>query len=76
VLNSYELAVVIATNPQPEHLHEPVVRVVFDERGRRIDPPRLLDLSERDPHTGKPLRAIIKTTDPERYGIDVAEYFL
>jgi HD-GYP domain-containing protein (c-di-GMP phosphodiesterase class II) len=76
VLNSYELAVVIATNPQPEHLHEPIVRVVFDERGRRIDPPQLLDLSERDPHTGKPLRAIIKTTDPERYGIDVAEYFL
>ena len=30
----------------------------------------------RDPATGEPLRSIIKTTDPEKYGIHVRDYFV
>ena len=32
--------------------------------------------SEFDPETGSPRRAIIKTTDPDRYGIRVSDYFV
>jgi HD-GYP domain-containing protein (c-di-GMP phosphodiesterase class II) len=76
VLDNYELAVVVAANPDPQHAHQPIVRVVFDSMGLPIDPPRTLDLSRPDPATGEPVRTIIKTTDPDRYGIDVAQYFV
>jgi hypothetical protein len=75
ILDSFELAVVTARNPRPEAMHQPVVQVIYDSMGVRVDPPRTLDLSETDA-AGKPLRAIIKTTDPERYGIHVGDYFV
>ena len=76
ILDSFELAVVSARNPRSEAMHQPVVQVIYDSMGVRVDPPRTLDLSETDPATGRPLRAIIKTTDPERYGIHVGDYFV
>jgi HD-GYP domain-containing protein (c-di-GMP phosphodiesterase class II) len=76
ILDSYELAIVIGPSTRPEALHRPVVRVIFDELGIPLSPPRLLDLTENDPATGEPLRTIIKTTDPERYGIDVRNYIV
>jgi hypothetical protein len=75
ILDSYELAVVVQTNPNPEALHQPIVKVVFDSLGVPVSPPRLLDLSELDAG-GKPVRSIIKTTEPERYGINVGDYFV
>jgi HD-GYP domain-containing protein (c-di-GMP phosphodiesterase class II) len=76
ILDTFELAVVHAINPQPEQLHQPVVRIIYDSLGVPMDPPRLLDLSEVDPATGTPAHTIIKTTDPERYGINVGDYFV
>ena len=76
ILDSFELAVVCATNPNPEALHQPIVKVIYDSLGIPVSPPRPLDLSELDPATGKPRHAIIKTTDPERYGINVGDYFV
>jgi HD-GYP domain-containing protein (c-di-GMP phosphodiesterase class II) len=76
ILDTFELALVVARNPRSEAMHQPVVRVLFDAVGTRLDPPRELDLSETDPATGQPLRAIIKTTDPERYGIHVGDHFV
>ena len=49
---------------------------VFDSLGVPVSPPRTLDLSEIDPASGKPRHSIIKTTDPERYGINVGDYFV
>jgi hypothetical protein len=57
-------------------MHQPIVQVIYDSMGVRVEPPRTLDLAETDPATGKPLRTIIKTTDPERYGIHVGDYFV
>jgi hypothetical protein len=34
-----------------------------------------VDLAEVDPRSGEYRRSIVKATDPERYGIDVAWYF-
>ncbi len=76
ILDTFELAIVTERNPRPDAMHQPVVQVIYDSMGVRVDPPRRLDLSETDPATGKPLRSIIKTTDPERYGIHVGDYFV
>jgi HD-GYP domain-containing protein (c-di-GMP phosphodiesterase class II) len=74
VLDNYELAIVMAANQDKPH--QPVVKVIFDELGVPLMPPRLLDLSGVDPATGAARRTIIKTTDPERYGINVKEHFV
>ena len=76
ILDTFDLAVVTARNPRTEAMHQPVVRVIFDPMGMRVDPPRELDLSEIDPATGRPRFSIIKTTEPERYGIHVGDYFV
>ena len=57
-------------------LLQPIVKVVYDSMGIPVSPPRLLDLSALDVESGKPLHSIIKTTDPERYGINVGDYFV
>jgi HD-GYP domain-containing protein (c-di-GMP phosphodiesterase class II) len=76
ILDSYELAVVAAASTDPESRNQPVVRVIFDEMGIPLDVPRTLDLTDVDPATGRPVHAIIKTTDPEKYGINVRDYFV
>lgn len=76
ILDSFELAVVVQVNPDPQALHQPIVKVIYDSMGIPVSPPRTVDLSEVDPATGKPRRSIIKTTDPERYGINVGDYFV
>jgi HD-GYP domain-containing protein (c-di-GMP phosphodiesterase class II) len=74
ILDSYELAVVISPNADRERVHQPVVRLLTDPFGQAIPGAPIVDLGEEDPATGKPRRAIIKTTDPDRYGIRVADY--
>jgi HD-GYP domain-containing protein (c-di-GMP phosphodiesterase class II) len=76
ILDTFELAVVCAPNPRPELLHQPVVRIIYDSMGVPVEPARTVDLSEVDAGTGKARRTIIKTTDPDRYGINVGEYFV
>ncbi|MEX0912645.1 MAG: HD domain-containing phosphohydrolase [Gemmatimonadota bacterium] len=72
VLDTFELAIVYETNSDAPN--QPIVRIVYDDMGAPVLPPPMVDLSEIDPATGSPKRAIIKTTDPEKYGIDVKEY--
>ncbi|NNM34187.1 MAG: HD domain-containing protein [Gemmatimonadetes bacterium] len=76
ILDSLELAVVARSNPDSAHLHQPVVRVISDAMGNPLPQPLALDLSMADPDTGVPARTIIKTTDPEKYGIKVADFLL
>ncbi|MDP2577387.1 MAG: HD domain-containing protein [Candidatus Palauibacterales bacterium] len=74
ILDTGEMAVVCAPNPDPEELHRPLVRIVSDASGRKMGEPPLVDLSQPDPVTGKPARTIVKTTDPEKYGITPSDY--
>ena len=76
ILDTYELAVVVAPSTRPEVYHQPVVKIIYDELGIPLSPPRTLDLTEVDPATGAPVRTIIKTTDPEKYGIRVRDYIV
>src|SRR3984957_3487224 len=75
VLDTFELGIVHAPNPNPEIMSRPVVRVVSDPQGNILHPGTLVDLAERS-EAGVYTRTIIKTADPERYGIKVGDYFV
>ena len=75
VLDTFELALVHASNPRPEALSRPIVRIVSDDRGNILYPGTLIDLTEQG-ESGAFRRTIIKTDDPVRYGINVGDYFV
>jgi HD-GYP domain-containing protein (c-di-GMP phosphodiesterase class II) len=75
VLDTFELAIVHAVNANPEAPSRPVVRIVSDERGNLAYPGRLVDLTERNAEGGF-ARTIIKTENPDRYGINIGDYFV
>ncbi|MEK6612133.1 MAG: HD domain-containing phosphohydrolase [Gemmatimonadota bacterium] len=75
VLDTFELAIVHAANTDPDMLSRPVVRVVSDDLGNVQYPGELVDLTERT-ESGDFRRTIIKTADPDRYGIRVGDYFV
>lgn len=74
ILDSGELAVVVAPSPNPEELHRPLVRIISDASGRKLPEPPLIDLAEQDWSTGRPTRTIVKTSDPDKYNIKVSDY--
>jgi HD-GYP domain-containing protein (c-di-GMP phosphodiesterase class II) len=75
VLDTFELAIVHAVNPNPEAISRPIVRIVSDERGNILYPGALVDLTEQDAK-GAFVRTIIKTENPDRYGLNVGDYFV
>jgi HD-GYP domain-containing protein (c-di-GMP phosphodiesterase class II) len=76
ILDTMEMAVVCAVNEDPDRLHQPTVKVISDELGMPVSDHRIIDLSTADPATGRPVRAIIKTADPQKYGIQVSDYLI
>jgi HD-GYP domain-containing protein (c-di-GMP phosphodiesterase class II) len=76
VLDTFELALVHAANPNPELVSRPIVRVVSDEKGNILHPGHLIDLGLQEQGTARFLRTIIKTADPDRYGIRIGDYFV
>jgi HD-GYP domain-containing protein (c-di-GMP phosphodiesterase class II) len=76
ILDTFETAVVTARNPDPARIHQPIVKVISDTLGIMLAEPVAVDLSEVDPATGKPRRSIIKTVNPEKYGIRISDYFV
>ncbi len=76
ILDTHELAVVAQVNPNPDLLHRPRVKVISDPMGVPLGETITLDLSRNDPATGRPVRTIIKTTDPQKYGIRVSDYLI
>jgi HD-GYP domain-containing protein (c-di-GMP phosphodiesterase class II) len=76
ILDTHELAVVAQVNADPELLHRPKVRVISDPVGLPLSEPKTIDLAESDPATGAAKHQIIKTTDPQKYGIRVSDYLI
>lgn len=76
ILDTHELAVVVSRNPDPAHIHQPIVKIISDASGMMLAEPLSADLSEIDPVTGGPVRSIIKTVDPDSYAIRVSDYFV
>jgi HD-GYP domain-containing protein (c-di-GMP phosphodiesterase class II) len=75
VLDTFELAIVSAANPNPEALSRPIVKIISDAKGNAIRPPLQVDLAVPDAG-GQFSRTIIKTGDPDRYGITVGDYLI
>lgn len=75
VLDTFELGIVHAVNSVPEMLSRPIVRVISDSMGNLLHPGTLVDLSEQNAD-GAYVRTIIKTENPERYGIRPGDYFV
>jgi len=75
VLDTFELAIVHAVNPIADMLSRPIVRVIADAMGNLAHPGSLADLADRNAE-GVYLRTIIKTEDPNRYGIRIGDYFV
>jgi hypothetical protein len=74
VLDTFELAIVHAVNPIADMLSRPIVRIIADALGN-LSPGALADLADRNAD-GVYLRTIIKTEDPQRYGIRIGDYFV
>jgi len=75
ILDTYELALVRAANPVLEFVHRPIVRVISDPMGTLVHPGTDLDLAHQEAD-GRYARSIIKVTNPEKYGVRVADYFV
>lgn len=72
LLDTRELGLVYGANPVFQD--RPRVLIIIDNEGRRVHGP-IVDLTEKD-DKGKYLRTIIKTMDPNKYRINLAEYLL
>lgn len=70
-LSTGELAVVVESNPDPERIHQPKVRIVTDPTQQTVAA-LLADLSHPD-HKGRTIRHCV---DPEKYGINSSHYVL
>jgi HD-GYP domain-containing protein (c-di-GMP phosphodiesterase class II) len=69
LLTTGELAVVVESNPDPDHVHQPKVKVVTDANKDHREA-FLVDLSQ--PAEAK--RAVVRCVDPELFGINSAHY--
>ena len=74
VLDSLALAMVVAANPEPTALSRPLVRMITDALGNRVEDRHLYDLRACDA-SGQFQYTIIRTEDPQRYGINISDYF-
>jgi HD-GYP domain-containing protein (c-di-GMP phosphodiesterase class II) len=74
ILDTFELAVVIRANHDGKRLHQPEVKILANAMSIPLADPVVARLDELNPATGVPIRSIIKTTDPVKYGIRVADY--
>jgi HD-GYP domain-containing protein (c-di-GMP phosphodiesterase class II) len=73
VLDTFEMGIVHAVNPLQDMLSRPLVRIVSDEQGN-LSSGNVVDLADRNAD-GIFVRTIIKTENPDRYGIRVGDYF-
>ena len=75
ILDTYEIGVVHAANPDSSQLHRPIVRIVATPEGGRLSETVLADLAAVDDQ-GTYERSIIKVTDGQQFGIDPSAYFV
>jgi HD-GYP domain-containing protein (c-di-GMP phosphodiesterase class II) len=76
ILDTHEMAVVTAPNPDPSKLNQPVVKIIYDPNGVPLADPVTVNLADQQGENGQPQRHVIKTTRAEKYGIDVGAYFV
>ena len=74
LLDTGEMGIVVAPNPNPQAISRPMVRMVATRDGNRVGDGPIRDLTETDPGTGGFVRSIARSADPERYTINVSDF--
>lgn len=74
-LDTGEIGIVFNTNPDPRYVLQPVIKLITDREGNRIEGD-MADLSEKEPAADRFARSILRPLDPDKYGINVSDYFL
>jgi HD-GYP domain-containing protein (c-di-GMP phosphodiesterase class II) len=73
ILDTFEVAVVVSSNPDTNLLNRPIVRIRIDVNGSQLPKPgREENLGARGAD-GSFLRSIVKVTNPDRYGLVVGD---
>ena len=76
ILDTFEVAVVAAPNPDTQLLNRPLVRIAVDPDGAAAPlPGTQVNLADKD-ESGAYRRSIVKVTNPSRFGLTVGDYFV
>jgi putative nucleotidyltransferase with HDIG domain len=75
VLDSGQIGIVFEANPHPAFHLRPKVKIIAGQNGQMEDG-EIIDLTDVEPQTAKFRRSIIKSLDADKYGVNVADYFL
>jgi len=75
ILDTYEIGIVHAANPNLELSNRPLVRIVCTAEGAMLRQGPVVDLAEPGLE-GTYARSIIKVTNPSKYGINPSDYFV
>ena len=76
ILDTFEVGIVAAPNPEGQQLNRPLVRIAVDANGGAVPPPgTLVNLPSRT-RPARFRRSIVKVTNPDRYGLTVGDYFV
>lgn len=76
ILDTLEVGIVSAPNPEGQQLNRPLVRIAVDVDGAALPLPGIeVSLTEKD-DSGAFRRSIVKVTNPDRYGLTVGDYFV
>ncbi len=76
VLDTLEVGIVQGTNPDPNLLNRPLVRIAINPDTGTVPPPGgLVNLGDQD-RAGHFARTIVKVTNPDRYGLVVGDYLV
>jgi HD-GYP domain-containing protein (c-di-GMP phosphodiesterase class II) len=74
MLDTDELGIVFENNQIPEYSDRPNVLIIADSSGPKTEK-TIVNLMEKD-EEGVYTRSIVKTLDPNQYGVNLAEYLL
>ena len=74
-LNTGEVGIVTENSLHPSFAQRPKVKIIAAPNGEKMDGP-VVDLTDIDAETRKFKATIVKTLDPDVYGIQVADYFV
>lgn len=76
ILDTLEVGIVAAPNPDGQQLSRPLVRIAVDVDGSTVPLPGLqVSLTEKD-ESGAFKRSIVKVTNPSRFGLTPGDYFV
>jgi HD-GYP domain-containing protein (c-di-GMP phosphodiesterase class II) len=76
ILDTLEVAIVAAPNPDGQQLSRPLVRIAVDIDGATVPlPGTQVSLTEKD-ESGAFKRSIVKITNPSRFGLTPGDYFV